>query len=151
MTGSLTGISRDPRKVNLYRLYLLSLRSAIANGWPKKGFLGHGGLSSRAQERIYQILRSLPFPLPLQSGGQPDIFFHSGSQDLQAVANAVLDATFTLLEEADLERVYRGPIQLLKKHEDGHLVLTTWTSPKVVELLARLTEGLEAVIQVLAA
>ena len=150
MTSSLINVNPVRPTAGSYRWHLLSLRCAIEFGWPRKGFLGRGGLPGDAEERIYMILRALPFPLPLESGGKPSIFFRSDSKDLRVATGAVVDAAFALLADEDLERVYEGPVQLLKKHEDGRLVLTTWRSPKVIELLTSLNEGLEAIAQVLA-
>jgi hypothetical protein len=139
------------RNAASYRLRLLSLHSAIVATWPQNGWFGWGGLSSKREESIYQILRALPLPLPVNTDDKPGYFFQAADKNLLAVIDAVVDAGFVLLGNENLGRLYPAPLARIETGTSGRLTLSLLPSPSVEYLLDLLVGGLEAVAQVIVA
>ena len=141
-------ITRDAAS---YRMRLLSLHSAIVAAWPQNGWFGWGGLSSKREEAIYQILRGLPLPLAVRVDAKPGYFFGATDKNLLAVIDAVVDATFVLLRDENLSRTYPAPLAMIETGAKGRLTLSLLPAASVEDLLNRLVGGLEAVSQVIIA
>ena len=139
------------RNAASYRMRLLSLHSAIVAAWPQNGWVGWGGLSSKREEAIYQILRGLPLPLSLKVDDKPGYFFGDADTSLRSVIDAVVDATFVLLRDENLSRAYPAPLARIETGTKGRLTLSLLPPPSIEDLLNLLVGGLEAISQVIIA
>jgi hypothetical protein len=129
------------------RRRLVSIRTRIDTNWPSPGGrLRRGpGLDPATQATIADLLAALPYPLPLEAGGEPAPLIKVGQVDLRAAAGRAVDAAMALLTGTSLETVYPGEITLFESHRPGGAKPITMSDPTVGLLVATIIATLEAI------
>jgi hypothetical protein len=133
------------------RRRLVSIRTRIETNWPSRaGVLRRGpSLDPVTQATIADLLTALPFPIPLEAGGEPVPLINEGQVDLRAAAGRAVDAAMALLVGASLETVYPGEVTLFKSHRPGAPEPITISEPTVGLLVATIIATLEAIAELL--
>jgi hypothetical protein len=133
------------------RRRLVSIRTRIETNWPSRGGLLRRGpsLESVTQATIADLLAALPYPLPLEPGGEPVPLIKAGQVDLLGAAGRAVDAAMTLLAGASLETVYPGQITLFQSHRPDAAESITVSDPTVGLLVATIIATLEAISELI--
>lgn len=133
------------------RRRLVSMRTRIEADWPSPGGLlrRSPSLDPATQATIADLLAALPYPLPLEAGGEPAPLLKVGQVDLRAAAGRAVDAAMALLTGASLETVYPGEITLFESHRPGGAEPITVSDPTVGLLVATIIATLEEISELI--
>jgi hypothetical protein len=133
------------------RRRLVSIRTRIDTNWPSPGGLLRRGpnLDRATQATIADLLAALPYPLPLEVGGEPVPLIKEGQTDLRAAAGRAVDAAMALLTGTSLETVYPGEVTFFESHRPGGAGPITVVDPTVGLLVATIIATLEAVSELI--
>jgi hypothetical protein len=133
------------------RRRLVSMRTRIEADWPSSGGLLRRGpsLGPATQATIADLLAALPYPLPLEVGGEPVALIKAGEIDLRAAAGRAVDAAMALLTGTSLDTIHPGEVTLFASHRRGAAEPITVSDPTVGLLVATIIATLEAISELL--
>ena len=133
------------------RRRLVSMRTRIEAYWPSPGGLlrRSPSLDPATQATIADLLAALPYPLPLEVGGEPAPLIKVGQVDLRAAAGRAVDAAMALLTGTSLETIHPGEVTLFESRRPGAAVPITLSDPTVGLLVATIIATLEAISELI--
>jgi hypothetical protein len=130
---------------------LLSLHTRIESNWPESGhFLVRGrALTPETQALIADLLTSLPTPLPLVPGKEPERLIGPDDTNLLAVAARAVDAGLALLDGATLDKPYPREVRMLETRQCEAAGPITVSDATVGLLVATIIGTLEAISELI--
>jgi hypothetical protein len=132
------------------RIRLLSIRTRIETNWPAGGgflFRRAQGLDPASHAVIADLLVSLPTPLPMRPGGEPEAIILDTDTDLRAVAGRAVDAALALLDGVAMESKYPGDVTMLDSYRPDAREPIVVSEPTVGLLVATVIGTLEAIYE----
>ncbi|HEX7490540.1 MAG TPA: hypothetical protein VF337_02425 [Candidatus Limnocylindrales bacterium] len=130
---------------------LLSLRTRIETNWPITGglFGRRPDLPPIQQATIADLFTSLPTPLPMHAGGEPEPIILASDVDMRAIAGRAVDAAFALLDGATLETIYPADVTMLATRGFDSAGPITVSGATVGLLVATIIGTLEAISEII--
>jgi hypothetical protein len=130
---------------------LLSLRTRIETNWPITGglFGRRPDLPPVKQATIADLLTSLPTPLPMLPGGQPEPIIQASDMDMRAIAGRAVDAALALLDGSTLETIYPADVTMLATRGYDSEGPITVSGATVGLLVATIIGTLEAISEII--
>ncbi|HEX7590398.1 MAG TPA: hypothetical protein VF375_00465 [Candidatus Limnocylindrales bacterium] len=137
--------------VDTFLRRLLSLGTRIETNWPTSGrIFGRGPeLKPDVQATVVDLLTSLPTPLPMAPGGEPEPIIRATDTDMRCIAGRAVDAGLALLDGATLESIYPAEVTMLATRSHDSEGPITVADATVGLLVATIVGTLEAISEII--
>jgi hypothetical protein len=151
LLASSAGRTRGLDSVDTALRRLLSLRTRIETNWPVAGglFGRRPDLPPVKQATIADLLTSLPTPLPMRPGGDPEPIIRTSDTEMCSIAGRAVDAALALLDEATLETIYPADVTMLATRGYDSEGPITVSGATVGLLVATIIGTLEAISEII--